>query len=177
MITASLSVETAIAAMKLGAFDYLIKPEGVTDAHRLSLAARNTIAFYEAHQELHRLRSELQQQYDFSNIIGEGPALQQLFALMRQVVNSPITVLITGESGTGKEMVARALHFKHPSRTGRFVEVNCAAIPATLLESGSLGMKRARSPAPCRASRANSSRPTAARFFSMKSVICRCTCR
>jgi DNA-binding NtrC family response regulator len=142
MITASLSVETAIAAMKLGAFDYLIKPEGVTDVNRLLLVARNAISSYDTHQELHRLRHELGRQYDFENIIGESEPMRQVFATMRQVVSSQITVLITGESGTGKEMVARALHYKHPSRPGRFVDVNCAAIPENLLESELFGHEK-----------------------------------
>ena len=142
MITASLSVETAITAMKLGAFDYLIKPEGVTDPHRLSLAARHAVDYYEMHQELHRLRNELRQRHDFSTIVGESEAMREVFRLMRRAVGSQITVLITGESGTGKEMVARALHYKHPTRTGRFVDVNCAAIPENLLESELFGHER-----------------------------------
>ena len=142
MITASLSVETAIAAMKLGAFDYLIKPEGITDVNRLLLVTRNAISSYDTHQELHHLRHELGQQYGFENIIGESEPMRQVFAMMRQVVSSQITVLITGESGTGKEMVARALHYKHPARPGRFVDVNCAAIPENLLESELFGHEK-----------------------------------
>jgi DNA-binding NtrC family response regulator len=142
MITASLSVENAIAAMKLGAFDYLIKPEGITDPNRLLLTTRNALSFFKTQQELHRLRTERKQQNDFDNMIGESEAMRQVFAQMRKVVASQITVLITGESGTGKEMVARALHDKHPSRSGRFVDVNCAAIPENLLESDLFGHEK-----------------------------------
>ncbi|MDZ7372110.1 MAG: sigma-54 dependent transcriptional regulator, partial [candidate division KSB1 bacterium] len=98
------------------------------------------------HKELVRenqaLRQEIHAQYDFANIIGDSPAIRKVFETIRRVSDSESNVLITGNSGTGKELVARAIHYNSPHRLGRFVAVNCGAIPETLIESELFGHKK-----------------------------------
>lgn len=138
-ITAFGTIETAIKAIKLGAFDYLTKP---FEIEQLMIAVQRALRDREQRHELARLREEVADKYCFENIIGRSPAMQEVFNLIRRVANSPVTVMITGESGTGKELVARALHF-HSSRANRpFMAINCAAIPGTLLESELFGYKK-----------------------------------
>ena len=92
--------------------------------------------------EVGRLRSELETTYAFSGIIGSSPGMRKLSELMRRVVDSDVSVLVTGESGTGKELVARALHFNGPRRKGPFVAINCASVPETLMETEMFGHER-----------------------------------
>ena len=92
--------------------------------------------------EVLRLRSELEAEYSFDNIIGRSRKMREMYALMQQATQSNITVLVRGESGTGKELVARSIHFNSPRRSGPFVAVNCAAIPETLIESELFGHER-----------------------------------
>jgi transcriptional regulator with PAS, ATPase and Fis domain len=92
--------------------------------------------------EIGRLRAELEKEYAFGNLIGRSQPMLQMFSLMRQAIESDITVLIQGESGTGKELVAKAIHFNGSREKGPFVAVNCAAIPETLIESELFGHER-----------------------------------
>ncbi len=92
--------------------------------------------------EVGRLRSELETTYAFSGIIGSSPGMRKVSELMRRVVDTDVSVLVTGESGTGKELVARALHFNGPRRKGPFVAINCASVPETLIESEMFGHER-----------------------------------
>ena len=92
--------------------------------------------------EVSRLRTELEMRYAFDKIIGKSKEMKAVYALMQQAIESNITVLIQGESGTGKELVARAIHFNSPRKTGPFVDVNCAAIPESLIESELFGHER-----------------------------------
>ncbi len=136
MVTAYASVDTALTAMKQGAFDYIGKPfkeEEILAVVAKALERTRLVA------DNRLLRSEVASRYDFSSIIGTSPAMQQVFAMMRKVADTKATVLITGESGTGKELVARALHYN--SRRGQrpFMAVNCAAIPPTLIEAELFG--------------------------------------
>lgn len=139
IITAYGSLETAIAALRMGAFDYILKPVDFDDVlHRIRrlsehrrLARENTL-----------LRRELHQQYDFDAIIGKSPPMQEVFDTIKKVSQTDRTVLITGKSGTGKELVARAIHFNGPRKQGRFVAVNCGAIVETLFESELFGHKK-----------------------------------
>src|SRR3954471_20554857 len=138
-ITAFGSIDTAIRAVKLGAFDYITKP---FEVEQLLLAVVKALSERELRSEVARLRDEVQRSYGWGNMVGRSPAMQEVFGLIRRVSASSASVLITGESGTGKELVAKSIHW-NSSRKGRpFVPINCAAIPDTLLESELFGYKR-----------------------------------
>ncbi|MGC2424453.1 MAG: sigma-54 dependent transcriptional regulator [Nitrospirota bacterium] len=136
MITGHASVETAITAMKNGAFDYITKPIKLDEVKIVIHQAadkRNLLL------ENISLKKELKGKYTFDNIIGTSRPMQDIFSIMERVVNSDSTVLITGDSGTGKELVAKALHYNGPRKENPFVAINCAAIPSELLESELFG--------------------------------------
>src|SRR5438094_320791 len=136
LVTAVKTVRTAVAAMKLGAFDYLTKP--FEEEELLSLA-RRALERRALEREVAFLRSELERAHDRDEIVGRHPAMQKLQALITQVARTATTVLITGESGTGKELVARAIHIQGPRRERPFVAVNPAAIAESLIESELFG--------------------------------------
>jgi DNA-binding NtrC family response regulator len=138
-ITAFGSIDTAIRAVKLGAFDYITKP---FDVDQLILSVQKALAERALRSELARLRDEVQRSYRFSNIVGRSAAMQEVFANIRRLAGSSASVLVTGASGTGKELVAKAIHFNSPRRERPFVAINCAAIPDALLESELFGYKR-----------------------------------
>jgi DNA-binding NtrC family response regulator len=138
-ITAFGSIDTAIRAVKLGAFDYITKPFDVAE---LNLSVQKALAERALRSEVARLRDEVQKSYRWGNIIGRSAAMQEMFGVIRRLSGSSIAVLITGASGTGKELVAKAIHFNSPRRERPFVALNCAAIPDTLLESELFGYKR-----------------------------------
>ena len=138
-ITAFGSIDTAIRAVKLGAFDYITKP---FDVDQLILSVQKALDERALRSELARLRDEVQRSYRWGNIIGKSAAMQEMFALIRRLSGSAASVLVTGASGTGKELVAKSLHFNSPRRDRPFVAINCAAIPDTLLESELFGYKR-----------------------------------
>jgi len=138
MITAHGTVDTAVEALKLGAFDYLTKPFDKEEVRQIVGKALKTreLAGEEATTEIKGAEGAR------FGIIGQSPGLTELYAVLERVADSPTTVLITGESGTGKELVARALH-DHSSRRGKpFIKVNCAAIPKELIESELFGYER-----------------------------------
>ena len=139
LVTAVKTVRTAVAAMKLGAFDYLTKP--FEEEELLSLA-RRALERRALEREVAFLRSELERAHDRDEIVGRHPAMQKLQALITQVARTATTVLITGESGTGKELVARAIHIQGPRRERPFVAVNPAAIAESLIESELFGHER-----------------------------------
>ncbi|NOT62433.1 MAG: sigma-54-dependent Fis family transcriptional regulator [Acidobacteria bacterium] len=136
MITAFSSVETAIAALRKGAYDYITKPFINED---LLQAVRNALRQAELFRENRSLRRELKGRYDFENIIGRSDALTAIFKLVEKIANTPTSVLIQGESGTGKELIARAVHYNSPRADGPFVAINCGALPENLLESELFG--------------------------------------
>src|SRR5262252_3239507 len=138
-ITAFGSIDTAIRAVKLGAFDYITKP---FDVDQLILSVQKALDERALRSELARLRDEVQRSYRWGNIVGKSAAMQSMFALIRRLSGSTLSVLVTGASGTGKELVAKSLHFNSPRRDRPFVAINCAAIPDTLLESELFGYKR-----------------------------------
>ncbi len=138
-ITAYASVQTAVEALRQGAFDYLLKPLNFED---LAIKVQKLIEHKELLRENQALRQEIHSQYDFSNIIGDSEAIRRVFETIKKVSDSESNVLITGKSGTGKELVARAIHYNSPHRLGRFVAVNCGAIPETLIESELFGHKK-----------------------------------
>lgn len=136
MITAFGSTETAVEAMKLGAFDYLSKPFKIDDVKiRIEKALENKTLV----QDNVRLRKEVGEKYQFSNIIGQAPSMLRIFELIRRVGPTPSNILVTGESGTGKELIAKALHYNSPLAPGPFISVNCGAIPENLIESEMFG--------------------------------------
>jgi len=139
VITAFGTVEQAVEAMKKGAFDYLTKPFG---REELRLVVEKAFAVCGLREENARLREELAERVDFSHIVGISDAMREVFDVVRRVAASEATVLVTGESGTGKELIARAIHNGSERREGPFVAVNCAAIPADLLESELFGHRR-----------------------------------
>src|SRR5687767_10738560 len=137
MITAFASVETAIAAMKRGAFDYIAKP---FKNDEVLVVVRNAVERRQLVAENAALRQNLQAQYQrFSGIIGHSPRMKQVFDLIVQAAPSRSTILITGESGTGKELVARAIHSNSPRADRAFVTVNSGNLPPDLLESTLFG--------------------------------------
>jgi DNA-binding NtrC family response regulator len=139
MITAFGSIESAVEAMRLGAFYYLTKP--FKSADLLLLVAR---ALEEKHlrTEIQRLQHEVEGHYHFDRIIGKSPAMQRVFALVDRLKDSPVNILLTGESGTGKDRIARTLHYHSSRKQAPFVPVNCAALPEHLLESELFGYRR-----------------------------------
>jgi two-component system NtrC family response regulator len=136
VITAYGTVEKAVEAMKLGAYDYLTKP---FSRDELRLVVSKAFSYRGLQEENVRLREALADRLDFSHMIGISDAMQEVFAIVRRVAGTEATILLTGESGTGKELVARAIHHGSERRTGPFVPVNCAAIPSELLESELFG--------------------------------------
>ena len=139
LMTAFGSVETAIEAMRHGAYDYLVKPVRSDDLLRVIERAVREAAL---RREIARLRQQVLQEYSFHQIIGKSHAMREIFDLIRRVADTPTNVLITGESGTGKELVAKAIHYNSDRRDAPFVPVNCAAIPDALLESELFGHVR-----------------------------------
>jgi len=139
LMTAHATVDNAIAAMKLGAFDYLQKPFEVEE---LLVAARRALE----HQRLrghHRyLLSEREEEFDHYGIVGRSRVMQEVMRVLERVARSKSTVLITGETGTGKELAARAVHARSAEREMPLIKVNCAAIPETLIESELFGHVR-----------------------------------
>jgi DNA-binding NtrC family response regulator len=130
------SIETVRQAFKLGAFDYLEKP--ITEKEKLSAAVRNALALSRLAAE----NAELRREAGSFRMLGKGPAMQALLALVRRAGPSEGRVLLTGENGTGKELVARALHESSRRRERPFVKVNCAAVPAELIESELFGHEK-----------------------------------
>ena len=136
MMTAHSSVEDAVVAMKQGAFHYIKKPFTIDE---IELVVERAAEFIELKTENRYLREEMEQKYNFCNIIGRAPSMMQVFDLVRAVARSHSTVLIRGETGTGKELIARAIHHHSSVSSGPFVTINCAALPRELLESELFG--------------------------------------
>jgi two-component system response regulator PilR (NtrC family) len=136
VLTAVASTETAVEAMKLGAYDYITKPFKLDE---VELIIRNGLERKRLRDENLYLRKQLDTQHRFENIIGKSSRMLEVFDVIRKIADSPATAMITGESGTGKELVARAIHFNSYRRDKAFVSVNCAAIPEGLMESELFG--------------------------------------
>ena len=139
IITAFGSIETAVGAMKNGAYDYLEKPFKLDE---LRLCIQRALAYNEAISENFYLRKTLKRKYQFSQLIGTSPKMQQVFKMIQRVADTDSTILVLGESGTGKELVARALHFNSRRQGAPFIPVNCSALPENLLESELFGHRR-----------------------------------
>lgn len=136
MVTAFGTVETAVEAMKAGAYDYITKPVNLDE---LKLVISRALAHQRLLEEVRNLRASLDAKYGFENIIGRSDALLYVLDMAARAAHSDSTVLIRGETGTGKELVARAIHFNSPRKDKPFVTINCGAIPKELLESELFG--------------------------------------
>jgi two-component system response regulator PilR (NtrC family) len=139
IITAYGSIDTAIAALRKGAVDYILKP---VEFDELLVKTRRLLAERRLQVENKLLRNELHRQYDFTKIIGKSAAMQNVFATIKTVAQTDGTVLITGKSGTGKELVARAIHYNSRRKDKPFIAVNCGAIVENLFESELFGHKK-----------------------------------
>ena len=139
VITAFASTETAVEAMKLGAYDYITKPFKM-DEVRLIIA--NALERKRLQDENTALKRQLRRERGFENFVGRSRQMLEVFETIRKTADSLSTVLVTGESGTGKELVARAIHLNSRRQRLPFVPVNCAAIPRDLLESDLFGHER-----------------------------------
>lgn len=139
MITAFGTTETAVEAMKMGAYDYITKPFKI-DEVRINIA--NALKSQHLESENRSLKKELNREYSFQNLIGNSEPMHRVFDLIKRVSQAPTNVLITGESGTGKEVIAKAIHYNGPLKDKPFVPINCGAIPETLMESEMFGHKK-----------------------------------
>jgi DNA-binding NtrC family response regulator len=139
LITAFAKVESAIEAMKLGAYDYITKPFKVDE---LQLTIQRALDNQSLVRENRNLRQVVKRTSSFDNIVGLSPRMDEVYNLLRKVADTDSTILIQGESGTGKELVARALHFNSNRQHLPFVAINCSALPENLLESELFGHKK-----------------------------------
>ena len=139
VLTAMGSIELAVDAMKLGAYDFLQKP---VDSTRLRTILANATRQRETQIELEVARRRLRETGVLGSMVGSSRAMREIFAMIEQIAPSNVSVLITGASGTGKELVARTLHNLSPRKSRPFVAVNCAAIPETLMESEIFGHEK-----------------------------------
>ena len=139
IMTAFGSIDQAVQAVKEGAYDYINKPFKIDE---MLLTIEKALEERRLRHEVSALRQELRTRYHFENLIGKSRAMQEIFGLIEQVAGSRSTVMVYGKSGTGKELVAKAIHYNSPRTSRAFVAVNCAAIPAELLESELFGHER-----------------------------------
>jgi DNA-binding NtrC family response regulator len=139
IMTAYATVDTAVSAMKLGAYDYLVKP---FDPEELSLMMQKIVAQQALLRENAVLRKALKREYRFRDMVSKSSAMQAVFELARVAARSNSTILVLGESGTGKEVMARAIHAESPRAEGPFVAVSCAALTESLLESELFGHEK-----------------------------------
>lgn len=136
LITAYASTETAVEAVKMGAADYIYKP---FDIDEMRIIIRRCISKKELERENVYLKKSVERQFQFENILGHSPRMQNIFDLIRKISNTNSTILITGESGTGKTLVAKAIHYNSHRKENSFISINCGAMPENLLESELFG--------------------------------------
>lgn len=136
LVTGYASIESAVEAMQLGAYDYLMKPLKLEE---LLLKVENAVEKINLKRDINQLRSQVEQNYSFGNIIGKSKKMQEVYDLIKRVSGVDVNVHIEGESGTGKELVSKAIHFNSMRKNNAFIAINCAAIPETLLESELFG--------------------------------------
>ena len=139
VITGNGAIETAVEAIKLGAFDYITKPFVLEE---LFLVVQRALDFSKLKQENLSLKRQLKQRYDFQGLIGSSPEMQKVYGLIKKISDTDATILIEGESGTGKELIAKTIHFNSSRAQHPFLPFNCAAIPKDLLESELFGHER-----------------------------------
>ena len=170
VMTAYGSIETAVEAMRSGAYDYITKP---IDRDRFPVLVEKALERHFLTSENRQLRDRLETKARFEDMIGDSALMHQIYNLVEMVAASDVTVLVVGESGTGKELLARAIHQKSPRAGGPFISVNCGALPDTLLESELFGYEKGAFTGAMGPRSAGSSWPTEERFFSTKSENCR----
>lgn len=139
VMTAHGSVDIAVEAMKLGAADFIEKPFSLD---QLTTVVEKVVAVQSLRAENQRMREELDQRYQFGNIIGRSAAMREIFHTVERVAPTRATVLIAGESGVGKDMIARAIHQNSPRRTKPYVKINCTSLPENLMESELFGYEK-----------------------------------
>jgi two-component system nitrogen regulation response regulator GlnG len=140
IMTAESSMQNAVEAMKLGAYDYITKPFDLNALDAIIIKAQKAL---DVTSEVHRLKTEIQEPYRLDrSIVGSSAAMQEVYKIIGKTAAADITVLITGESGTGKELIARALHYNSRRLGKPFIAINCAAIPRDLLESELFGHEK-----------------------------------
>jgi two-component system response regulator AtoC len=139
VMTGHVSIDSAVEAMRYGAYDYLPKP---IDSVRLEVLVEQALRDRTLLDEVSALRQNLQERYTFHNLLGKSPGMREVFNRLARVATSSCNVLITGETGTGKELVAQAIHYTDRSRQGPLIAVNCAALPEPLLESELFGHEK-----------------------------------
>mgnify|MGYP002635402234 CR=1 FL=1 len=139
VVTKNDAVDSAVEAMKIGAFDYMAKP---VDKIRLQTNVERAIEMHTMVNKIQRLQGELKKTYSYKNIVGQSDAMKHVFAQVDEVSGININVFINGESGTGKELVAKALHYNSAYKTGDFVAINCGAIPEELQENEFFGHEK-----------------------------------
>ena len=139
MITAFGTTESAVDAMKMGAYDYITKPFKI-DEVRINIS--NALRSQNLEVENRVLKKEMEKEYSFQNLVGNSEAMHRIYDLVKRVSMAPTNILVTGESGTGKEMVAKAIHYNGPLKAKPFVTINCGAIPEALMESEMFGHKK-----------------------------------
>jgi len=139
VMTAFGTIEVAVQAMKAGAIDFLLKPFSLD--HLMAIVQKG-LEVRALRDENRKLREELGKRYEYDNIIGRSPAMQEIFATIERVAPSRATVLLAGESGVGKDLIARAIHFHSPRRDRPFVKINCTALPENLMESELFGYEK-----------------------------------
>ena len=139
LITAFGTTETAVEAMKMGAYDYLTKPFKIDEVR---LNVNNALKHQNLEVENRSLKKELTKEYSFQNLVGNSTEMHRIFDLVKRVSQSPTNILITGESGTGKEMIAKAIHYNGLLKDKPFITINCGAIPEALMESEMFGHKK-----------------------------------
>src|SRR5262245_13104081 len=139
VLTAFGSFETAVAAIRAGAYDFVTKP---VEIEALAMTVRRALEHRHLRAEVRRLRQVVKESRSLGDVIGASPAMQKVYALIDQVAPTDATLLVTGESGTGKEVVARAIHQRSRRADAAFVAINCAAVPEALMESELFGHAR-----------------------------------
>ena len=139
MITAYGTVENAVEAMKLGAFDYIMKGFSPDE---IELVVKRAFEYKKLQIENRMLKTEVAGKYRFQNIIGKSPQMQKVFEMVDMIADSRSSIFLAGESGTGKELIAKAIHYNSPRKDGPFIKINCAALPEGLVESELFGHEK-----------------------------------
>lgn len=139
IVTADRDINSAIKAMKLGAYDYVVKP---FENDKILQIIKNAFEKSNLEKTVKTLKKEVIRHYGFENIVGQSKKMQEVYEMINKVLDNDSTVLITGESGTGKEIIARAIHYNGLRKDGPFIAVDCASIPETLIESELFGHEK-----------------------------------